>query len=53
MLVPFDALVLSLAVTAVFVGFGATLAYVDHWSRQGQAEASLKAGAPATKTRSF
>jgi hypothetical protein len=32
MLMPFDALIVSLAVTAVFVGFAATLGWVDHFS---------------------
>lgn len=44
---PFDALIVSLAVTAVFVGFAAVLAWADH--RTGTA----KADAPAPKRRSF
>jgi hypothetical protein len=46
-LMPFDALIVSLAVTVVFVGFAAVLAWADHQTR------SAKADAPAAKRRSF
>jgi hypothetical protein len=44
---PFDAVLLSLAVTAVFVGFAATLIWADSQTR------SLHGDAPAPKRRSF
>jgi hypothetical protein len=44
---PSDALIVSLAVTVVFVGFAAVLAWADHQTR------SAKADAPAQKRRSF
>jgi hypothetical protein len=44
---PVDALLLSLAVSAVFVGFAAALAWADHQSR-------TQAGTPpAPRRRSF
>jgi hypothetical protein len=44
---PFDALLLSLAVSVVFVGFAVALAWADYQSRTTQA------GTPAPKRRSF
>jgi hypothetical protein len=44
-LMPSDALIVSLAVTVVFIGFAAALAWADH--RTGPAKA------PAQKRRSF
>ncbi len=44
---PFDAVVVSVAVTAVFVGFAAVLAWVDHRTKPSQAHAA------APKRRSF
>jgi hypothetical protein len=46
-LMPFDALIVSLAVTVVFVGFAAVLAWADRRTRPAQADA------PAQKRRSF
>jgi hypothetical protein len=48
---PFDVLVVSVAVTSVFVGFAAVLAWADHWSRRPQA--GTQADAPMPKRRSF
>jgi len=50
---PFDALVVGLAVTAVFVGFAGVLAWMDHWSRQAQAGASSLTETPTPKRRGF
>ena len=36
---PFDALVLSIAVTAVFIGFAVVLAWADRQTRPAQADA--------------
>ena len=44
---PFDALVLSLVVTAVFVGFAGVLLWADRQTRSAQENAS------APKRRSF
>jgi len=44
---PSDALIVSLAVTVVFVGFAAALAWADHQTRPA------KADAPVQKRRSF
>ncbi len=44
---PFDALVLSMAVTAVFIGFAAVLAWADYQTRPSQVQQ------PAPKRRSF
>jgi hypothetical protein len=44
---PLDALLLGLAVTAVFVGFAAALAWADRQTRPAKAEV------PAAKRRSF
>jgi len=44
---PSDALILSLAVTVMFVGFAVVLAWADHQTK------SVKADAPAPKRRSF
>jgi hypothetical protein len=44
---PFAALLLSLAVSVVFVGFAAALAWADHQSRSTQAHT------PTPKRRSF
>jgi hypothetical protein len=46
-LMPSDALMVSVAVTAVFIGFAAALAWADHRTRPA------KADAPAQKRRSF
>ncbi|WP_198030063.1 hypothetical protein [Bradyrhizobium sp. Tv2a-2] len=45
---PFDALILGLAVSVVFVGFAAVLAWADHQSRT-----TTQANAPTPKRRSF
>ena len=50
---PFDALVLSFAVSVVFVGFAGVLAFVDHWSGQPRTGASAEAAMSAPKRRSF
>ena len=44
---PTDALIVGLAVTIVFVGFAAVLAWADHQTKGG------KADIPAQKRRSF
>jgi hypothetical protein len=44
---PFDALIVSLAVTVVFVGFAGVLAWADRRTRPAQADA------PPQKRRSF
>ena len=44
---PTDALIVSVAVTIVFVGFAAVLAWADHHTKQ------VKADVPAQKRRSF
>jgi hypothetical protein len=44
---PTDALIVSLAVTIVFVGFAAVLAWADHQTK------AVKADVPAPKRRSF
>ena len=44
---PSDALIVSLAVTIVFVGFAAVLAWADHQTQPARADA------PAQKRRSF
>ena len=44
---PSEALIVSVAVTAVFVGFAAVLAWADHRTRPA------KADAPGQKRRSF
>lgn len=44
---PSDALIVSLAVTVVFIGFAAALAWADHRTRPE------KADGPAQKRRSF
>jgi hypothetical protein len=44
---PTDALIVGLAVTIVFVGFAAVLAWADHQTK------AVKADVPAPKRRSF
>jgi hypothetical protein len=46
---PFDAVLLSLAVSIVFIGFAGALAWADHQSQSRSAQAD----APAQKRRSF
>jgi hypothetical protein len=47
-MMPFDALVVSVAVTVVFVGFAIVLAWADRRTRPAQARPS-----PAPRRRSF